>query len=139
MLAQLMELPVADAPDTPEFMRHPTLRVVSMEGKGRGVIVCEPVMAGEMLEVSPVIPLAQPVSLENTALFDYPFRWRDGAHAEALALGLVSLVNHAADANADIACDFEARTMRLYAIRPLAAGEEVTIDYDCPLWFEARE
>jgi hypothetical protein len=25
------------------------------------------------------------------------------------------------------------------AVMPMAAGDEVTIDYNCPLWFEAQD
>jgi SET domain-containing protein len=30
-------------------------------------------------------------------------------------------------------------TLDLFALAPIAAGNEVTIDYNCPLWFEPAD
>ena len=30
-------------------------------------------------------------------------------------------------------------TLDLLALTPIAAGREITIDYNCPLWFAAAE
>jgi SET domain-containing protein len=30
-------------------------------------------------------------------------------------------------------------TLDLLALAPIAAGDEVTIDYNCPLWFQPQD
>ena len=51
--------------------------------------------------------------------------------------GVVSLVNHAEDANAGVWQEYERELVVLEALRPIAAGEEITIHYDVELWFDA--
>ena len=35
--------------------------------------------------------------------------------------------------------DLHERTLDLVALLPIAAGDEVTIDYNCPLWFAPQD
>jgi hypothetical protein len=35
--------------------------------------------------------------------------------------------------------NYARETLDLLAVMPMAAGDEVTIDYNCPLWFEAQD
>lgn len=119
--------------------RHPGLRLVEIDGKGRGVVALEPIMAGALLEIAPVIPLApdsQPS--RSSVLYDYPFLWDDPPYIEAIALGLISMINHSDQPNAQFETDIGNRVVRLTALRDIEAGEEVTFDYAIPLWFEAR-
>lgn len=117
------------------------LEVRALPGKGRGVLARRPIEAGTLLCRCPTIALdrADCERLNATALEKHFFTG-DGPEFEAwLALGLLTLVNHAVPPNADwryvdggpLGCLIE-----LVAIRPIAAGEEVTIDYNTPLWFE---
>jgi len=55
-----------------------------------------------------------------------------------LALGLLTLCNHSARPNARVDRNFARHTLDLIAVAPVAAGEEVTIDYGCVLWFEPQ-
>lgn len=120
-----------------KLQRHDALRIAELDGKGRGLIAAAPIVAGVLLDVAPVIPMtADDASAPGTILYDYPFRWDDPPYVEAIALGAVSMANHAADANARFETDIPAKVVRLYALRDIAAGEEITIDYAIPLWFE---
>lgn len=56
-----------------------------------------------------------------------------------MALGLVTLCNHAGLPNARVERNFAGHTLDLIATGPIAQGEEVTIDYGCTLWFEPRD
>jgi SET domain-containing protein len=56
-----------------------------------------------------------------------------------VALGLVSLCNHSRRPRARVRRNYASETLDLVALMPIAAGEEVTIDYNCPLWFEAQD
>jgi SET domain-containing protein len=112
--------------------------------KGRGVFAREPIAAGALIEAAPVIilPAAQCGLIDKTILHDYYFHWDgdpDGEGRGALALGLVSLCNHSRRPRARVRRNYARETLDLVALMPIAAGEEVTIDYNCPLWFEAQD
>jgi SET domain-containing protein len=119
------------------FPRHPALRIADLAGKGRGLVGAGPIARGELLEAAPVIPLRRDeLGARARGIFSYPFDWPEPPFAEAIALGLVSLINHSTAANADWELDIPKRAIRLFATRDIAAGEEITIDYGIPLWFE---
>lgn len=121
-----------------DLPRHPGVRVTLLSGKGRGVVAVEPIRHGELIEAAPVVPLVPEESPPpGTALFDYTFAWGEPPFAEAIALGIVSLVNHSSDPNVRVETDLASRTLRLIASRDIAAGEEICFDYGIPLWFEA--
>jgi SET domain-containing protein len=123
-----------------QLLRHPALRVAEIAGKGRGLIAAEPIAAGTLLEAAPVIPMRAADRLAAShPLSDYAFAWDFPPHEEAIALGLVSLVNHSSRPNATIKCDYDTLTLRLVALTPIAAGEEITFDYGIALWFDARD
>jgi len=122
-----------------DLPRHPGIRVTDIAGRGRGVVAIEPIRKGELIEASPVVRLLPDASPpKSSPLFDYVFAWDEPPFAEAIAFGIVSLVNHAEQANATLACDIPGQMLRLLAATDIEAGEEVTIDYGIPLWFEAR-
>ena len=52
-----------------------------------------------------------------------------------MVLGYTSLVNHSPEPNCDIVRYIDALALDLVAVRPIAAGEELTIDYGLTLWF----
>jgi SET domain-containing protein len=114
-----------------EVKRHPR--------KGRAVHATAAIRAGELIDEAPVviIPVADCATVERTVLAGYYFDW-DGVRG-ALALGLLTLCNHAARPRARVERDFTRNMMGLIALEDIAAGDEVTIDYGCPLWFEAEE
>jgi uncharacterized protein len=108
--------------------------------RGRGVFARTPIAPGTMIEAAPVIviPAADCPALDRTIIHDYYFHWDgdpEGAGRGALALGLVTLCNHSGGPNARVERDFARCTLDLIAVAPIAAGEEVTIDYGCALWF----
>lgn len=112
--------------------------------KGRGVFAREPIAAGALIEAAPVIivPAAHCPLLDKTILHDYYFHWDgdpDGEGRGAVALGLVALCNHSRRPRARVRRNYARETLDLVALMPIAAGAEVTIDYNCPLWFEAQD
>ena len=99
---------------------------------------------GTVIETAPVIvvPAADCPALDRTIIHDYYFHWDgdpDGAGRGALALGFVTLCNHASPPNARAERNLARHTLELIVIAPIAPDEEVTIDYGCTLWFEPRD
>jgi hypothetical protein len=60
-------------------------------------------------------------------------------------LGVSSMCNHASDPNAYLWLVPDQQTAELWSLRPIVAGEEVTVSYrasgdpDAPLWFDVVE
>lgn len=117
------------------------LYVAEVSGKGRGVFAREAIKAGECFEQAPVlvINLAQWEYIEQTFLFNYCYAWGDEM---ALALGMGSLYNHAYNPNARYEKNLATTMMEYIALRDIAPGEEITVNYNGdpddqdPLWFK---
>jgi SET domain-containing protein len=112
--------------------------------KGRGVIAAAAITDRELIEVSPVIPIPHEVAVGG-ALDDYSFSWEaeledgDPAKAFAIGLGYLSLYNHSKNSNVRLQRNFSSHLILVFAKRDIKIGEELTINYDIPLWFEEVE
>jgi uncharacterized protein len=128
------------------MMRLHSLYIDNTEGKGRGVFTNEPIDAGDVIEIAPVIVMnAQDRTLlDATLLHDYIFEWGEDRKQCAMALGWIPVYNHSSNANCDYFMDFEEDAMFLKAVRLVQAGEELTINYNGefdngkPVWFDAN-
>ena len=115
---------------------------VKIYGKGRGVVATHPIAAGEIVERSPVLPLALKDS-ECPGLNDYSMAWGEAKETCepgtecCVGLGYLMLYNHSPSPNITIVRHFEDNEMSMRALRDIAPGEELAYDYDVPLWFEA--
>lgn len=83
--------------------------------------------------------------LDRTLLHDYIFEWQpEGRRECCAALGYLSLYNHSFSSNCEYVMDYERQAMSIHTVRNIAAGEEITINYNgdwddpSPLWFETR-
>ena len=114
--------------------------------KGRGVVSAEDIRAGELVERAPVliIPAADRAKVDDSILFTYFFMWEQDTVEEDLykhtgragiALGYVSLLNHSYTPNCDFIRHIDHNFLDIVAKRDIAAGEELTIDYQMTLWF----
>ena len=116
------------------------IQYVTIPGKGRGVIAKAAIAAGELIERSPVLPIGS-VESESPGLNDYSFAWGEDVEGFepgkecAVGLGYLSLYNHSDTSNVSLTRHYEDNEMSIRALRDIAAGEELTINYDVPLWF----
>ena len=138
----------ARAPDGLRPIPNDRLEIRNDPAKGRGVFASTPIAAGTVIEAAPVIivPAKDCPLLDQTILHDYYFHWDDdpdggpeGEGRGAVALGLVALCNHSRRPRARVRRNFAQGTLDLVALAPIAAGDEVTIDYNCPLWFAVED
>ena len=111
-----------------------------MGAKGRGVVATGVIAAGDVVERSPVIPIALADS-ECPGLNDYSLAWGEdvAGFAEgkecAIGLGYLSLYNHSAMPNVRLQRHYEENEISILALRDIAEGEELMFDYGVPLWF----
>jgi len=73
-------------------------------------------------------------------LYEYYYLWGEGHDTCAIALGFGSLYNHSTHPNAEFIPDYSDDTIIFTALRDIAAGEEITVDYQAgavvrALWF----
>jgi SET domain-containing protein len=72
-------------------------------------------------------------------LGDLPYNWGDGG--EALVMGYGSFYNHSYQPNAGYVRRYDQLTIEYVALRDIAAGEEITVNYNgtphdrTPVWF----
>ena len=124
-------------------VRLPFIYVAEVPKKGRGVFTARFIPEGSSIESCPVIELsaADKEVIHQTHLHDYYFLWGEEGGC-ALALGYGSMYNHASNPNANYEMDNEHKTIDVFAIRDIQAGEEITISYtdgeeeDTVLWFD---
>ena len=97
---------------------------------------------GDVIEIAPVIliPNTQRTLIRQTVLENYVFDW--GGGSTAVALGYGSLYNHAYDPNAHYYQDIDRKTLEFSAIRGIAEGDEITVNYNgssessLSMWFD---
>jgi uncharacterized protein len=121
--------------------------VAPSPGRGRGVFARRRFEPNEIIEICPMIALAEGDvdKLNETGLYDYYFGWgKDGKQA-AIALGYGSLYNHSFTPNAAHHKNAANDTMSIVAVRQIAAGEEILICYQTgmqkeqpAMWFDVR-
>jgi uncharacterized protein len=123
----------------PRSHSEPLVAVREVKGKGRGVFALHALLPGTVVDYAPVtpIPVAQNETLKPTVLDDYLFFWQpDGEPLQqALVFGLASFINHHHNPNCIIGYDYPNKHIFITTKRQIAMGEEITIDYDCDLWF----
>lgn len=125
---------------------HPALYVAMVKGRGRGVFTTEALPAHTVIERAPVVVMDAEarVLLDKTLLHDYIFEWGEDQTECAVALGYVSLYNHAAPSNCEYEMHFRKDLITVRTVRAIAAGEELFINYNGDwnntknVWFELK-
>ena len=125
-------------------LQNAPIYFASSDVHGKGVFAAAPIAAEDVIEVCPVLlfPKAQLAAMRQTMLDDYYFDWGEDGEWFAVALGYGSLYNHAYEPNADYEMDFANETIDIYAVRDIAPGEEIFVNYNgapgnrSKVWFE---
>lgn len=124
---QLLSLYIQDTPD-----------------RGRGVFAGIAIEKDTLIEICPVLvlPPEDRRYLKRTQLFNYYFSWGEDEKHLALALGYGSLYNHSFQPNAYYEGNYLENKLEIYALRDIAAHEEILFNYNgdsddsTALWFE---
>jgi len=101
--------------------------------RGRGVFATRAHAAGETVETAVAFVFSLRSAHLPETLKQCIFSWEELAKVpgtRALALGFGSLYNHANPANMRYEADGEQELLRFVAVRDIADGEELTINYN---------
>lgn len=128
-------------------MIKPYLYIQKTKEKGRGVFTKEPIPAGTLIEVSPVLVLSNSDTgiVDKTKLHNYIFLWGVKETRSCIALGFCSIYNHAYEPNCEYEMDFDAETMAIKTRRDIRKGEELSINYNgdvedkSEVWFDVKK
>lgn len=112
---------------------------------GRGIVALKDIPSGTIIECSPVLVAdsndyvaahGKPMKVD-----DYILAWEEkGEDLEyAIGFGFLMLYNHSDKPSADFKYNYPGKEISVFTLRDIKKGEEVTIDYEVPLWFEARK
>src|SRR6478609_7073114 len=126
-------------------MMSPYLVIAPSDKRGRGVFSSKSIPSNTIIEISPVLVVSasERTIIEKTKLFSYIFEWGKTRKQGCLALGYVSLYNHAYKSNCDYEMDFEHRLVTIRTLRKIKRGEELFINYNAhptdntAVWFDA--
>jgi len=124
----------------------PFLFISDSFNKGRGVFTSENIVAGTVIEVSPVIVMSKKdrLLLDQTLLHDYIFEWGNNKNQCCVALGYISVYNHSYQSNCEYEMDYVEEIISIKAMRLIKSGEELYINYNGnwddkkTLWFDAK-
>ncbi|MCX7629188.1 MAG: SET domain-containing protein-lysine N-methyltransferase [Geminicoccaceae bacterium] len=122
-------------------MRIGRIEIRPAGAKGLGVFALEPIARGECFEPQPVFELdpEDVPRIEATRFRHHYFAHPERDGQGVIVLGWLTFVNHAVPPSLELDWQCDARVGWMViprARRDIAAGEELTIDYNCPLWFE---
>ena len=133
-------------------VRHPFVEIRHAAQSGRYTVASQDIPEGFIIDTIPVIvvPHNEVETLRKTELFNYVFEWDeqerylatgdlvqcDPRYCQGVALGLISLCNHSFTPNAEYRFNYEDQSIDWVALQPISAGEEITIHYRVPIWFE---
>jgi len=104
--------------------------------KGKCVHTTKDYHTDEQIEVNHVLPFNH-LDKEWGDLDTHRMAWTKSQ--DCIALGHINLLNHSNKPNAYIKRDFKNKRMTLCAKTDINSGDELTINYECDLWFEPTE
>jgi hypothetical protein len=109
--------------------------------KGRGVFALRNIKKDEVIEISPVVTVpATSIPDDGSAPDGYVLDWDADTEGEehCMPLGYIMMYNHSNTPNMRLENDMAEYTITAIAERDIKAGEELTWNYACELWFEVE-
>ncbi|MFX1374317.1 MAG: SET domain-containing protein-lysine N-methyltransferase [Promethearchaeota archaeon] len=125
------------------------VKFISMK-KGRGVFAEKNFAKGELIDVAHIILISKNDwnFIENTIISNYSFEWDDpkyrGTYDCAISFSISQFINHSYKPNAKYRYNHKDQTIEYIAIRNIAKGEELTVNYNgrpsdkTPVWFDVE-
>lgn len=101
--------------------------------RGRGAYATRAHCAGETVELCPVILFTGSYASVPAEVRQILYNWgvlAQTRHTHCLALGYGSMYNHDNPANMRYEADVAVRGLRFIAVRDIAEGEELTVNYN---------
>lgn len=122
-------------------MRHSALEIRHLGEKGRGVVARAAIAAKQRVEIAPAIELseADTDAIAPTVLDHYYFAHPKDPDGGLFVLGYAALMNHSDTPNIVTRAVFDQQggwQLISNTLRDIAAGEELTRKYSCPVWFD---
>lgn len=133
MRHHMSEYAASRAPENPAPSHKISLGPSTLTGAGRGVFATAAIKTGEIIESCPVIALKDVKDrekLRRTGLVNYYFLWGEKRDRSAICLGFGSLYNHSYEPNAAYKKFIEREQMDFFALKDIAEGEEITVNYN---------
>ena len=109
------------------LLHSPKIQIRRSSIHGWGVFAIQPIQSGETLEECPFYS----ISMSSNAMEPVRFYWPRDEPWDCMAVpaGFVMLYNHGDPANANWETLEEDLLFRFFAVRDIAEGEEIFIDY----------
>lgn len=99
-----------------------------------GVFATANIPTGSILHEAPVLVLERGWETVPTVLNHYLFAWPKDGDGRAIGFGIASLLNHSSQPNATWETDPLREVLIFFALRAIAQGEEVLVDYGADYW-----
>jgi len=118
-----------------EILPPKKIKIVKIQGKGRGVVATEDIKKGEIIETVPIVFISdkEAKAIEDLSeILDYYYLFQTDINKHCIMLGYGSLYNHSKEnPNADVDYDDEPKNFLTFeAIKDIKAGEEIVYDYE---------
>jgi SET domain-containing protein len=126
------------------------VRFVSKK-KGRGVFAKKDIKKDTIIDIAHVVPIPNKdyKKIRKTILYNYCYIWEDPKHKpefrNAITLSISQFINHSYKPNVKYLYDYELKAMEFTAIKDIAEGEEILVNYNGlvddfdPVWFKVEE
>ena len=109
------------------------IHVKEIEGKGRGVVATADIENGRFIVGSKVVAFID----KDDPLRDYAYPWDDEKYA--LCVGPIAGFNHSYTPNCYwVLDDRDPAWVKVFAAKDIRVGAELTIPYNCKLWFDPK-
>jgi hypothetical protein len=102
--------------------------------KGFCIVAAQNIKKDELIVINAVSPIGFNDVKKESFFNNYPMYWTK--KQDAISFGAINLLNHSNNSNVRIKRDYRNKLMRAYALNDIKKGTELTIDYECKLWFK---